>query len=292
MTGHPMSFWALVWIEGKKLFSRLLLWVELAVLALLVASLHVAIVATLQTGGRGELPPDAARALRQMLTWPDALNTALAFANGGELGGMLVAILVGAFVAQEYTWHTVHLFLSRGVSRVHFLLAKFTVVFVALALIVLTTLVAGGAVTGVYTYTREGTLGVVPVGTLAVNMARVTFTLLPYAALTFLLAVVTRSAMVAIGVGLGYSLLVENLMVEMLSLVSDQAARVARFMPTMLAKSIVQVVTGETQMNVGMNVAPSLPLLSPNVAALLLGGYTVAFLALAVWWFRRQDVTV
>jgi len=135
-------------------------------------------------------------------------------------------------------------------------------------------------------------LGISALSPLAMNVLRVTFTLVPYAALTFFLAVVSRSTMVAIGVGLGYSLLVENLLVETLSMVSAQAARLTRFFPTMLTKSIMQVVTGDIEVSMGMQVPGKVQLLDPNVAALLLAVYTLVFLALALWFFRQQDVTV
>ncbi len=294
MLNTRVSFTQLIAIERRKLFGRALLWVELGILALLVTLAHVALVITLQKGNPGQLPPEAVAEFRRMLQWPQALDNALSFANGGELGGMLVAILVGAFVAQEYTWHTVHSWLGRGISRPLYLLAKFMVISMALLLIVLTTLVAGGAVTAVFTYVDTGTLPLNAVNgpRLLLNVLRVTFTLLPYAALTLLLAVVSRSTMVAIGVALGYSLLVENLLVEMLVLLSPTAARVARFFPTMLAKSIVRLVSRAGEVNVGLNMPTETLLLSPNTAAFILAGYTLLFLTAAIWWFRQQDVTV
>lgn len=294
MLNTRVSFTQLIAIEQRKLFGRALLWVELGTLALLVTLAHVALVITLQKGNPGQLPPEAVAEFRRMLQWPQALDNALSFANGGELGGMLVAILVGAFVAQEYTWHTVHSWLSRGISRSHYLLAKFMVISMALLLIVLTTLAAGGAVTAVFTYVDTGTLPLSAVNgpRLLLNVLRVTFTLLPYAALTLLLAVVSRSTMVAIGVALGYSLLVENLLVEMLVLLSPTAARVARFFPTMLAKSIVRLVSRAGEVNVGLNMPTETLLLPSNTAAFILAGYTLLFLTAAIWWFRQQDVTV
>jgi len=284
----------LVIVELRKLSARALLWVELSVLALLVGSMYVALIATLQKGSASTLPPQAVESLRQMLYWPQALNDAMVLAGGGELGGMLAVILVGAFMAQEYTWHTIHQQLSQGVSRSHFLLAKFVVVSMALGLIVLTALLAGGVVTAVFTYLDLGirSLRKPAMGTLLFNVLRICLTLLPYAALTSFLAVASRSAMVAIGVGLGYSLLVENLVIKTLSMISPQIARAVRFLPAMLAQSIVQQVSPTVQVDVGLQTSSRLPLLGPNEAALMLTVYTVVFLVLAVWWFRRQDVTV
>ena len=290
------EFVRLVRVEQRKLFGRALLWAELGILAFLMVALYVVLIATLSKGGQENLPPQAIEEFRRTLYWPAGLTSGLLFANGGELGGMFVAVLVGAFVAQEYVWHTVHLWLSRGVARHHFLLAKFTVIVEALVLIVVTALIAGGVVTGIYTYLDTGALPwrEVSLLTLALNILRMTVTLIPYAAFTFFLAVWSRSTMVAIGVGLGYSLLVENLFVEVLTLVSAGAARVMRFAPTMLAKSITTLISNEAelQVQVGMSKAPTLQLVDPNWAAMLLILYALIFLGASIWLFRRQDVTV
>ena len=291
-TSYP--FGRLARIEARKLFGRLLVWMEVGILGFLVAILHVAIIATLEKGGGGQLPAAARAALRQMLYWPQALNNALVFANGGELGGMFVVVLVAAFMAQEYTWHTLHLWLSRGVPRARYLIAKFAAVLIALALLVIVALVAGATVTGVYTYVQQGSLplNTVDLPLLLRNVVYMLITLLPYAALTFLLAVVSRSTMVTIGVGLGYTLVVENILVELLTLLSGRVAHVARYMPTLLAKSLAQAVAPSTQVQVGMQTPATISLLDPTRAALLLIAYTLVFMGLALWWFRRQDVTV
>ncbi len=281
-------------IEARKLFGRMLVWTEIGILAFLVVIVHVALIVTLQNPDPGQIPPAAREALRHMFYWPQALNNALTLANGGELGGMFVVVLVAAFVAQEYTWHTVHLWLSRGVPRARYLLAKFAAVFPALGLLVLTALVAGAAITGVYTYTSQGALPLAEIDllTLARNMVYMLITLLPYAALALLLAVVSRSTTVTIGIGLGYTLVVENMLVELLTLVSPGAARVARYTPTMLAKSLAQAASTSAQVQVGLQTPSAISLVEPTWAAALLCLYAVGLTALAVWWFRRQDVTV
>ncbi len=286
----------LIRIEQRKLFGRALLWVELGILAFLMLALYVVLIATLSRGRAENLPPQAIEEFRRMLYWPAGLTSGLLFANGGELGGMFAVVLVGAFVAQEYVWHTVHLWLSRGVARHYFLLAKFTVIVEALVLIVVTALLTGGMITGIYTYLDTGSLpwSEVHLLTLALNILRISLTLLPYAALTLFLAVWSRSTTVAIGVGLGYSLLVENLFVEVLTMVSAGAARVMRFAPTMLAKSITTLVSHqvELQVQIGMGGASSVQLIDPNWAAGLFIVYTLIFLFVSMWFFRRQDVTV
>ncbi len=289
-----ISLGSLVRVELRKLLKRMLLWVELGALALLVAFIHLVIWVVLSKGPSNTLPPEALAELRQGLYWPEGLYSALSFANGGELGGMFIAILVGAFVAQEYTWHTVHFWLSRGVARTQYVLAKSVAVLLALVLLVLTALVAGGVMTGVYTYIEKGpaALAHIALATLGLNVLRTTLTLLPYAAFTLLLAVISRSTTVAIGVSMAYSLLVENLVVEMLALVSTQAARLSRFLPTMLAKSVMHMVSPVGNVQVGLESQVGIPLLSPNIAAALLLLYAFVLWGLTLWFFLRQDVTV
>ncbi len=294
MLRGPISLPRLIDLEGRALGARPLLWGTVGALALLTALLHLAAIAAVQKGGAQGLPPEMAEEIRRTLLWPQALKNALLFANGGELGGLFAVILAGTFAAQAYAWRTVHLELSRGVPRTGLLLAKFVVLLGALLLLPLAALAAGGTVTGLYTWIHLRTLplGGVGVGTLLDGIGRVTLTLAPYAALALLLAVLSRSTPVTLGVGLGYTLLVENLLAELLSLVSPGAARLVRYLPTLAAKALLQPIAGDAQVNVGMQTAPSLSLLAPGPAALLLALYTLAFLGLALWAFRRQDVAV
>ena len=279
-------------IEMRKLTARKLLWVELALLGLLVLALHGALAAALQNPQGADLPPEALAELRAALRWPQGLRGALTFANGGELGGLFVVVLVAAFTAQEYTWHTVGLWLSRGVSRPRYLAAKALALLPALAALVLVTLLSGAVATGLYTWHSVGALPWQQVAwaELLVDGGRVLLTLLPYAALTLAVAVLTRSTLVTVGLGLGYTLLVENLAVEVLSLLSPDAARLSRYLPTMLAKAVLQPLQSGMQAQVGVASAARDALLAPGPAALGLLAYTAAGLALAWWAFRRQDI--
>ncbi len=288
------EFVRLLSVERRKLFGRALPWAEVLIFALLVGILHIAIIAALQQGNAREMPPQVADEIRRMLYWPQGLKNALTFANGGEIGGLFVIVLVGAFMAQEYTWHSVHLWLSRGVSRTAYLLAKAAIAILFLGAFVLVAVLVGGGVTAVFTYAELGTLPLQEVDALGLvgDMVVVGYTLVPYAALAFLLAVASRSTMVTIGVGLGYTLLIENMVAEILSLFSPEVASVTRYLPTMLTKSLTQHITAGSEVTVGIQGASTVSLLQPETAAVLLAVYTVLLLGASVWLFRRQDMTV
>ncbi|NPA93615.1 MAG: ABC transporter permease subunit [Chloroflexi bacterium] len=288
------SLLSLLRIETRKLTGRALLWVEVGLLALFIAALHLALMAVLSQPNPQGMPPEAVNALQASLRWPEGLLSGLTFANGGELGGLFVVVLVAALAAQEYTWRTVHLWLSRGVERGAYLLAKFGGIVLALFLLALTALVVGGVVTGIYTWKTVGALPwhAMPWAEAGLGVFKIVLTMLPYAGLTLAVAVLSRSTMVAIGVGLGYSLLVENLAVEVLVLLSPGVARVARYLPTMLAKSVVGSISAtEMAVSVGMQGGDAPSLLSPGLASVLLVGYALMGLAVAWWAFRRQDIS-
>ena len=287
-------FWPIFLLEQQKLFKRALLWVELALLALLVLVLHIALYVTVQLRPAGAgANPEMIAMVRQSLLWPKALINVLGFAAGNGLGGLVVIVLVGAAVAQEYTWRTLHLWLSHGVPRARLLTAKFAALLVPLLLVVLAPLVAGGAVTAYFTYQQTGGLNLAEVNGLhlALSTLRTAYTLLPYAALTFLLAVVSRSTVVAIGGGVAYALLVESILVQLLALGSKTVARLAQYLPGMLAAGLLQLNRPTAEVTVGLNAGSGPQLPGPVWAAVGIALYTLAFFGLAVWAFRRQDLT-
>ncbi len=280
--------------ESRKLTGRALLWVEVGIFALLVAGLHLALIAALATPQQQSLPPEALAALQASLQWPRGFLGGLAFAGGSGLGGLFAVVLTAALAGQEYTWRTVHLWLSRGVGRGAYLLSKGVVLSAALLLLALTAFLAGAAATGTYTLHAHGALPwhALPWSKAALGVLAATLSLAPYAALTLLIAILTRSTLAAMGFGIGYNLLMENMAAKVLMLVSPHAARIARYLPAMLGQSLLQSIAPGTEVSVGVaGQAGDLVLLSPTAAALLLTAYALAALALAWWAFRRQDIS-
>lgn len=116
-----------------------------------------------------------------------------------------------------------------------------------------------------------------------------TATILPYIGLTFLVAVLTRSTAAAIAAGLAYALVVENILVQLLGLAGGIWAEVARYAPGSLAAALMQTNLRLVEIDMGTGVNAGLP--GPWAAAGGITLYTMAFLGLSLWAFRRQNLT-
>ncbi|MCI0395897.1 MAG: ABC transporter permease [Chloroflexi bacterium] len=284
-------FWQMVTVEYSKITKRAILWIELALLALAVLLLHGLLYATLRLSPSEEMPPEAVAQIEETLTWPAGLAGAMSFAAGPNLGGLIIIILVGAVVAQEYGWRTIQLWLGRGVSRPLFLLAKFVALLLPALLIVLTPLLVGGLITAFFSQQMNGAIPFDQVnwGQLGFSVLRVTYTLLPYAALTFFLAIASRSTVVAVGGGLGYALLLEGILVQLLAFAGGAWARIGYYLPAGLARGLLATNSGLVVQVEGAS-APAAQYLEPGPAALGIALYALAFLGLSILVFRRQDL--
>lgn len=282
-------FWQMVNIEQKKIFKRMILWVELGILALIVVGVNGIFFAVYQSGNAG---PDSG--LDQVLTWPESLTTSLSTSAGPNLGGLLIIILVGSITAQEYTWGTLQIWLSRGIPRPLFLGAKFTSILLPALLIILIPLIVGGVVSGIFSLILQGNIAVAEVnwGQLGVDIILYTYSLLPYAALAFFLAVVSRSTVVSIGGGLAYALLVEGIALQLIgSFLGGIWAQIGTYLPGGLAKGLLTLNSGLT-VEVGDGPGYVAPFLEPGPAAIGIGLYVIVLVGVAIVIFRRQDLTL
>lgn len=272
-------FWRVLLVEESKILKRALLWVELAVLGAMALTVPLVGYAV----GSGQ---DMAQ-----FAWPGGLVQALDTA--GQFGGLLLIILVGAAVGQEYRWRTVHMQLARGIARPTLLTAKFTAMLLPALLVVLVSLLVGGAVTGVLTYQVNGELSVarIPLLEIGLGIVRTAYVLLPYAALAFLLAIASRSTAMAVGFGVGFVLLGETLLVQLLSLAGGTIAQLANFLPAMLGASVLSLNQAAAGGPAQGEAAAMPQMLDPLSAAAGIALYTIVFVGLALWLFRRQDLT-
>jgi ABC-type transport system involved in multi-copper enzyme maturation permease subunit len=272
-------FWQMVSVEQKKLTRRKILWIELAVVVAVAALIPLIIYLVSQGDGSGNVAVTTDGSVDDMFTWPLSLNMAIDLASGSGLGGMLIVILIGTLTAQEYGWRTMQLWLSNGISRPVLLLAKFTIVLLPALLFVLASFVTGALTTAVFTQNLQGSLPFAEVDwwQTALNILRTAYTLLPYAAITFLLAVASRSTVVAVGVSLAYTLLVEDVLLQLLGLAGGTWAKIGQYLPAGLGNSLASINQTDG--------------VSMETAVIGIALYTLLFVGLAVLAFRRQDLT-
>lgn len=282
-------FWNILAIENTKNLKRSLLWVELILLALLMISINLFFYTTLQSIPEGVTISAENRAqIPELVFWPGSLVFALSFVGGNGLGGLLLFVFVGAVTAQEYTWRTFRLWLSRGTPRPLLLAAKFTALLLPSLAVVLTALVSGAGISAILSTHINGTLHLDRVNfwQLGLSVFRTAYSLLPYAALTYLLAIAARSAVVAIGGSLAYTLIIEPFLVQALA-ISKSLAPLAKYLPATLGESLLRLNLAIA----GLSGGTQPDLLGPVPAAAGMAIWTISLVTLALWIFRRQDFT-
>jgi ABC-type transport system involved in multi-copper enzyme maturation permease subunit len=260
-------------------------WVELILLVVFMitvfSGLFIAIRGT--PDGVSITETDLAK-IPQLISWPGSLAFSLRFAAGNKF---LLIIFVGAVTASEYTWRTLQMWLSRGVPRPLLLGAKFISLCLPILLVVTGAMVAGGAISAIFSLLINGTLYLEQVSfwQLGLDIFRTAYTLLPYTGSTFLLAVATRSAVVAIGGCTAYGLIIETILPETLLLFPGRFGEIAKFLPASLMQSVLSA--NWTPPALMDEVLPGL--LTPIQAAVGIANCTLSLFRMALWLFKRQD---
>ncbi|MBK8025068.1 MAG: ABC transporter permease subunit [Chloroflexi bacterium] len=283
--------WQMLRIEHLKLYRRRALWIEVALVAGLIAVVFGIILIALQFE---QVPAAERQMVADLLAWPNGVRISILLASHQMLGGLLMIVLVGMVVAQEYTWQTFTLAVRAGVPRSVVLISKFVTVLGPALLITATAMLAGAIMSGIVTLNAGGGLdiGGLPVGELLRDILRVAYALLPYIALTFLVAVWTRSLAASLGLVAGYLFLVEGIVPQLLIMFGGFAAQIGMHMPGQLASALINANGPFAVMEAGPSPQASpFPAAAPEVAVVGIALYTVIFLVLAVLRFRDQDLT-
>ena len=282
-------FWNILQNENIKIFKRRLFWVEIFLLALIVLGILLALFITVETNRNGSgLLSDERSMLLETLTWPEAWNNVIRLAGWDGFGPLFLIILVGAVTAQEYTWRTFHISLSRGISRPVLVMAKLTALLIAGLLIVSTVLVVGGTTTAIFSKLNNGTLNLhqLVISHMFSSIGRAMFTMLPYGCLAFLLAVASRSTVVAISGGLVYILVLENLIMSSAGLLGERFSQLVLYLPGGLANSLLIL----NDASLGMASSSEMNTVSPMHAVVGITAWTLFFTGLSLWDFQRQDL--
>jgi ABC-type transport system involved in multi-copper enzyme maturation permease subunit len=277
-------FSRLLRLEAAKSFRPALTWLGLLVLAALMGLLFAVFFAF-----RGQVPASGTR----FLYWPDsfvyALGDAAGFSPLTSYGTCLLIVLVGLGTAREYGWRTVQLWLAHGASRRALLAAKLAVGLATAALIVLLCLVTIGGLSAAFSVADHGTVGAgrLDAGQLGLASLRTLLAMLPYGAAALLVAVLTRSAVAAVGGVLAFLAIVETSLSGVLPRLGGEFARAVWYLPSGLGAALN---SGDGAL---AHAAPAHAAYEPDpvVAAICLAAYTLVLCGLALLAFQRQDLT-
>jgi ABC-2 type transport system permease protein len=283
----------LVHVEYFKLRKRMMTWV----LALLMVAIVVLLYSILwSTSSRvahfGETNQFTGLDLRQALYLPTAVPYALQIVS--TFGATLAMIIAAGDIGSEYAWGTVRLMATASSGRLRLISAKLLVVFGFTAAGVLLAMAAALAcstvVTLYYGHASASFLTGAYVRDESASYARTLLVLAPYVTLAFGVALIGRSTLAGVGTGLGVAF-VEPI----ISALMRTAGRPWENIPDYLLNANTRIIVLQNQLpkalqRLGSNNADVTGAHSPLVAGIILAGYSLAFIAISFYVFRRRDI--
>lgn len=207
------------------------------------------------------------------------------------LGSVMLIVLAASHVGAEYGWGTLRTLLAHGAGRGGFLIAKLTSLVLFATLFMLVGTIA--AIAASYLISSVAGLSLTPgidLSLVASRAARGLYTILPYMGLASLIALWSRSGGAGIAAGL-VIFFAEGLVSGIIAALNRDLAKVVDYG---LSRNVeaVQRVGVALEGRQAAAAAASAPLPDATQAAIVLGAYTLAFVALAYWRLRSRDVTL
>jgi ABC-2 type transport system permease protein len=200
--------------------------------------------------------------------------------------GAPIALILGALaVGSEYGWATFKTILTQRPGRTALLLGKLLALGIILALLVALTFATGAASSLVVAALAGGPAKGPPPGELLRALGAGFLILSVWASLGALLSTLLRSTALSIGLGLVYSLVLENVIFN-LPIDSEPFTNARKFFPGQNSSSLAD--SFSTQAPAAL--ATQTPQSDATQSTLVLLAYTAAFIALAALVFSRRDV--
>jgi ABC-type transport system involved in multi-copper enzyme maturation permease subunit len=222
-------------------------------------------------------------ALRQLR--PDRVpNFGLQIVSG--LGSVMLIVFAASHVGTEFVWGTLRTLLAHGAGRGAFLGAKLLSIALFAALFMFVGAVAAIAGSYLATAIAGADASGLDIGAIAGAAARTYYTFLPYMALAALIALWSRSAGAGIAAGL-VLYFAEGLVAQVFVSLNRDYANIVNYGLSRNATAFTRVAATAPA---GDPSAVALP--EPGQAAVVLGIYTVLFIAIALWRLRTRDVTL
>lgn len=265
--------------ETFRIVRRRMPWVLMVVLAVTAAALYIIMWGTSRSA---QFSAAEQADLLDSLSLGSVLETGLGLV--AMIGTLFAIILASSLAATEYGWGTIRTLLPRSPGRGSVLAAKLVVIAVFAMILMLVGMVVAFGVSAVITSIEDldRDVGAGFLGETLLSLLRGWFTMLPYAALAFMVALLTRSS--AAGISVSAALLF--LEGQILSLVAAAGGALERVPDAFISENVQTLLTmgGASSQDEGLP--------GPWQAVTVLVIYIVAFTTIAFWRFHRRDVTL
>ena len=272
----------------KRAMTRILLFVLMGVLVIMYLILLAISNVSLPAGPGGQGPTNIQNVLGLPVAVPFALSVL------ASLGTVLAVILTANSMGSEYNWRTIRMTVTASESRSKLLGAKLIsamiVILLGMVIGVATGFVMSVITTAIGGYTFDFSFAT---GSYIWNQFlqfwRTFYVMLPYVLLGFLLSIVGRSAMPGIALGIAV-LFFEPIITGFMRLAGGWIAEI----PDFLLGRNVNAVTALADLPRGLRGGFGFGAFgdTPSVvhATIVLAIYSVAFIVIAFYVFRKRDV--
>jgi ABC-2 type transport system permease protein len=272
-------------VEMTKLRKRRMTWILLGCMVgvyVLIYVIHIGLV----NNPPASMPQDAVDEMKASVVFPDSLN--LIFGLAQSFGTLLLVIMIGAGVGSEYGWGSVRQVLTRKGIRHEYILSKFFAYIVYAVIGLVISVAVGFVMSMITTASIEGSINWAVIdreviGTVFRNFGWTLYSLIPYILLAITFAILGRSALVGIGASLGYVFL-ELFAGPLLNLGNASVAKISHFLIGTNTAALLPQSGMESEMS--MIDPPTMAW-----AAITLAIYSLVFLGISLWLFKKRDLT-
>lgn len=274
--------------ELLKLRKRWATWIIAILYILFVAAfVYVLPLIGFKTSENSRMPDEVRNSLAQGLTLQRLPYQTTSFLV--TLGGAL-ALIFGALVsASEYGWNTVKTILTLRPGRLSIFFGKLAAVLVTLVIYVVLSYITA-IVLSIITSNAAGIQpGALDLGDLLKGSGIALLILSAWTALAIFLGVLFQGTAWAIGIGLVYALIIENLIVGLSNVIS-WLENVPKFLLAQNSSALAKVLPSGNEAQ-GIFSGGGQPSISGGHAIIVLAAWLIISLAIALIFFYRRDVT-
>lgn len=200
-------------------------------------------------------------------------------------GGPVMLIIGGMVAAGDYRNGTLRSILARFADRRALLLGRYAAVVLVMLIVSITSLIVGAVCSTVVSLAEARPLVFPSFGQFLTAAGALWLVEIAWASVGFALGIVTRNVGATIGIGLLWTLLVENVLGSLLGALDLNVIRA--FMLGPASAAIAQAQGGDPSAGGGFAITAAT---GPGAAVAVLLGYAVLSLAIALLTFERRDV--